>query len=82
MDGYLLLNKIMLVGPLLALAVMGVWYWFHRSRIYYRIFLLASFKIYLSIFLAFLIVPYLYLSIAAIFISVAIFAEQARYRVG
>jgi hypothetical protein len=77
--GYKQLNQWMFILPFAVLLVMGVWYWFNRIRINYRIFLLASFKIYLSVFLAFVIVPYVYLSLTAIFVSVAIVAEQARY---
>lgn len=77
--GYKTLTHLMFILPLATLLVMGIWYWCSRRRINYRIFLMASFKIYLSVFLALVIVPYVYLSVSAIFISVAIFAEQARY---
>ncbi len=43
---------------------------------------MASFKIYLSIFLAFIMAPYLYLYITDIFISIVILSEQSRYNIG
>ncbi|OSZ82856.1 hypothetical protein CAP35_06215 [Chitinophagaceae bacterium IBVUCB1] len=60
--------------------VMGIWYWFNRKKIDKRIFLMASFKIYLTIFLAFIQVPYIYLMVVANFVSIAIFSEQLRYK--
>ncbi len=60
--------------------VMGIWYLAVRRRIHPRIFLMASFKIYLSIFLAFIQVPYPYLMITAAVVSIAIFAELPRYK--
>lgn len=77
--GYSLLRTMMFIVPLAVTLLMGVWYWFNRKKIYYKIFLLASFKIYLSVFVAFLIVPYLYLSVSGLFVSIAILAEQGRY---
>jgi hypothetical protein len=62
--------------------IMGAWYWIKRRRIHPRIFLMASFKIYLSLFLAFIQVPYPYLMITAAAVSIAIFAELPRWRVG
>ncbi len=61
--------------------VMGTWYWFNRKKIYPRIFLMASFKIYFTLFLAFIQVPYIYLMIVANFVSIAIFSEQMRYKI-
>ncbi len=60
---------------------MGAGYFLLRRRPHPRIFLLASFKIYLSLFLAFIQVPYTYLMITAVSVSIAIFAELARWRV-
>ena len=62
--------------------VMGIWYWIVRRRIHPRIFLLASFKIYLSLFLAFIQVPYPYLMITTAAVSIAMFAELPRWRRG
>jgi hypothetical protein len=61
--------------------LMGVWYRISRRRIHPRVFLLASFKIYLSLFLAFIQVPYPYLMITAAAVSIAIFAELPRWKV-
>jgi hypothetical protein len=79
--GYFLLRKILYLVIIGTLIILGLWYWFNRRKIDNRIFLLASFKIYLSVFLAFMVVPYIYLIIPSIFISIAIFAEQSRYRI-
>lgn len=76
---YQWLCRSMFIVPLAGCAVMGAWYWKNRAMIDHRIFLMASFKIYLALFTSFLIVPYLYLSVTTIFVSVALFAEQARY---
>lgn len=61
--------------------ILGIWYWFNRHKINNRIFLMASFKIYFTIFLAFIQVPYVYLMIVANFVSIALFTEQMRYRI-
>lgn len=61
--------------------LMGVWFWFNRKKIDHRIFLMGSLKIYLAIFLAFIQLPYVYLMIVGNFVSIAIFAEQARYKI-
>ena len=61
--------------------ILGVWYWFNKDKIDYRIFLMGSFKIYLAVFLAFIQVPYIYLMVVSIFVSIAIFAEQLRYKI-
>lgn len=75
-----LIQKIHLFGCLALTGLMGAWYWFNRHKIHYKIFLLASFKIYLTFFLAFIQVPYIYLMIVGNFVSIAIFVECARYR--
>ena len=74
-----LLKKCLLVIPALSVMVMGVWYWYNRTKINNRIFLMASFKIYLTFFLSFILVPYSYLMITGVLVSIALFAEQARY---
>jgi hypothetical protein len=76
------LQKTQLAVSLGAVVLMGLWYIRVRNRIDRRIFLMASFKIYMSLFLALMQIPYTYLMITGIFISVALFAEQARYRPG
>lgn len=78
-QGFFLLKKMLMVIPLLSVVAMGIVYWFLRRKIDYRIFLMASFKIYLTVFLSLLTVPYTYLSAIAIFVSIAIFSEQAMY---
>ena len=74
------LQKTQLAVSLGAVVLMGLWYVRVRSRIDRRIFLMASFKIYMGLFLALMQIPYTYLMITGLFISVALFAEQARYR--
>jgi len=61
--------------------LMGVWYWYNRKKIDLRIFLIASFKIYLTFFLAFIQIPYVYLMTVGNFVSIAILAELMRYKV-
>jgi hypothetical protein len=61
--------------------LMGIWYWKYKTSIDHRIFLMASLKIYLSMFFAFMIVPYDYLMITGLFVSIALYAEQARYKI-
>jgi len=74
-------KKVHFVVSLVATLLMGTWYWYHRKKIDLRIFLIASFKIYLSIFLAFIQVPYVYLMTVGNFVSIAILAELMRYKV-
>ena len=79
--GLKLLQRTGMIFYLLTVLLLGFWYWKIRKKIHYNIFLLASFKIYLSVFLFFIQVPYIYLMVVANFISVAIFAELLRYRI-
>lgn len=79
--GYLLLKKIFFIANIGCLAIMGWWYGINRNKLHYRIFVLASFKLFLSIFLALIVVPYRYLMVTAIYVSIAIFAEQARFNI-
>jgi hypothetical protein len=76
-----ILHKVHLILCLSVTVIMGAWYWFNKNRIHYKIFLMGSFKIYISVFLAFIQIPYPYLMIVGNFVSVAIFCEQLRYRV-
>ena len=69
----------LLCVSILSVVVMGIWYRVYRSRIHPAIFLMASFKLFLIFFLAFIIVPYYYLMVTASLCSWAIFTEQARY---
>ena len=75
-----LLQRTQLVCSLLITALMGVWFWYKKEKIDHKIFLLSSFKIYLALFLFLIQVPYEYLMCVGNFVSVAIFCEQARYR--
>jgi len=79
--GLKLLQRLHLAFCLLTVLLLGLWYWKNRGKIPYAVFLLASFKIYLTVFLFFIQVPYIYLMAVANFISVAILAEQMRYRI-
>jgi hypothetical protein len=74
------LQKFHLIVCIGSTVVMGIWYWIVRQKIHPRIFLLASFKIYLTLFLAFIQVPYPYLMITTAAVSIAIFAELPRWR--
>jgi len=80
MAGYIILKKTLFISLLSVIFIMGIWYWFNRKKINKEIFLLASFKIYLSVFLAFIVVPYSYLMVTSTFVSIAVFAEQSRYK--
>lgn len=66
---------------LLTVFLLGVWYWRNRKRMQHSIFLMASFKIYLSVFLFFVQIPYPYLMIVGNFVSITIFALQWRYKI-
>jgi len=78
--GYELLKKTLFISLISSSFLMGLWYWFNKEKIHYRIFMLVTFKIYLSIFLALILIPYQYLMVTGNFVSIALFAEQARYR--
>ena len=75
-----LLQRTHLICSILSTVIMGFWFWFKKDKINSRIFTLASFKIYLSVFLFLIQVPYEYLMLVGNFVSVAIFCEQARYQ--
>ncbi len=79
--GYLVMKKVFFVAILSTVALLGTWYWSNRRKIVNRIFLMASFKIFTSVFISFLVLPYRYFAITYIFVAIAIFAEQARYKV-
>ena len=80
-EGYLYYKIMFMFMLSLSLALMGGWYWLNRKRIHTNVFLMASLKIYLSVFLTFILVPYTYLMVTANFISIALLAEQARYKI-
>ena len=75
-----LLQRTQLISSLLITTFMGVWFWYKKEKIDHKIFMLSSFKIYLALFLFLIQVPYGYLMCVGNFVSIAIFCEQARYR--
>lgn len=77
--GLEILQRTHLIACLLTVTGLGIWYWRNKRKIDYRIFLLASFKIYLTVFLFFIQVPYTYLMVVGNFVSIALWAEQLRY---
>ena len=76
-----LIQRTHLICSLSVTIIMGIWFWFKKDKIDHRIFILSSFKIYLAVFLFLIQVPYLYLMCVGNFVTIAIFCEQARYRV-
>lgn len=76
-----LLQRTQLVCSLLTTILMGIWFWYKKEKINHKIFLLSSFKIYFAVFLFLIQVPYGYLMCVGNFVSIAIFCEQARYRI-
>ncbi len=77
--GYLALRNTMFVATGGSSVLLAIWYGSNRKKMDHRIFLMASFKIYMTLFLTFIVVPYVYLMIVGNFVTIAIFAEQARY---
>lgn len=67
------LQRTHLIVCLGAVALMGAYYLWRKPKVHR--FLLASFKIYLTLFLAFIQVPYTYLMVVGLFVSTAIFSE-------
>ncbi len=78
-DQIIILQRLQFAAVTVTITVLGIWYWFIRNKINFRIFLMASFKIYLAVFLFFIKIPYMYLMCVGGFVSVAIFCEQLRY---
>ena len=76
-----LLQRVELFSSLLLITLMGIWFWFNKHKINTRMFLISSFKIYLAVFLFLIQVPYEYLMCVGNFVSIAVFCEQARYRI-
>jgi hypothetical protein len=76
-----LIQKIHLIACISISLIMGLWYYFNKDKINYKIFLLGSFKIYLSVFLFLIQVPYVYLMITGSFVSIAILIEQGVYTI-
>ncbi len=63
-----------------SIALMSLAYTRLKKKLHPRIFLMVSFKIYLSLFLAFIQVPYAYLMITAVAVSIATFAELSSWQ--
>lgn len=78
--GHTLITNVLYISLILFLLLAATWFWFNKNKIYYRIFLLVTLKIYLTILYGFIHTPYLYIIITGNFVSIAIFAEQARYK--
>ena len=76
-----ILQHMHLIFSLSVTILSGIWYWFKRNKINYKIFLAGSFKIYLAVFLFLIQVPYEYLMCVGNFVSIAIFCEQLRYKI-
>jgi hypothetical protein len=74
------LQKTHLLACLGSSVLMMIWYFLNRQKIDRRIFLMGSFKIYLAVFLSLIQVPYSYLMITGVFVSIAILAEAMRLR--
>lgn len=66
-------------GSVLSTVAMIIIYFRIRKNIHYKIFLMGSFKIYLAIFMFFIQVPYTYLMLVDLFVTIAIFAEVGKY---
>lgn len=79
--GHQLITNILYIMLILFLTLSGIWFWFNKNKIHYKIFLLVSLKIYLTILYSFIHTPYLYIIVTGNFVSIAIFAEQARYKI-
>lgn len=77
--GFHLLKKLLLIIPFFSTMAMGLWFYPRRDTINIKLFLIGSFKVYLAIFLNFMIVPYIYLFVTSAFLSVAIFGELDRF---
>lgn len=76
-----LLQRIHLLASLFTSFLLIVIYLKNRAKIHYKLFLLASFKIYIAVFLFFIQVPYLYLMLVDFFVGIALYTIQARYLV-
>jgi hypothetical protein len=63
-----------LIGSILVAILMGLLYFRFKNKIPDRLYLLLSLKIYLTYFYAFIQVPYVYLQLVPLFISVLIIA--------
>ncbi len=80
MSGFHLARKAFFIANACCILLLATWYWRIRKNLDQRIFLLYSFKIYLTVFFSFIMVPYVYLLATSVFVSITIWSEQSRYR--
>lgn len=73
-----ILQRLHLFASVGICVIIGVWYFLKRKQADYKIFLMCSFKIYFSVFLFLIQVPYEYLMSVGNFVSVAMFCELLR----
>ncbi|HTO15110.1 MAG TPA: hypothetical protein VLZ83_05040 [Edaphocola sp.] len=76
-----LLQKIHLIASLSLVGLLNIFYLKIKRSIDYRIFLMASFKIYIALFLFLIQVPYQYLMLTDVYISIMLIWELSRYRI-
>lgn len=69
-----ILQRTHLVISLLTVAVLGFIYFKYKKQVNYKIYLLASLKIYLVIFYTFIQIPYNYLFVTVVVVSLPILA--------
>jgi hypothetical protein len=67
-----ILQKTHFILSVLTVAGLGLFYYKYRSKLQYQVYLLASFKIYLAIFLNFIQIPYNYLFLTLLICSLPI----------
>lgn len=67
-------QKIHLLLSCLVSLLLGIFYYVYREKLNYRVFLLGSLKVYLAVFYNFIQVPYNYLFLSMIFVSLPILA--------
>lgn len=73
------LQRTHFIASLLVVAGMGAWYFWKRHRIQdFRLLLLGTFKVYLTVFFELIQVPYAYLLVVGCFVSLAIVGERSR----
>jgi hypothetical protein len=63
------------------LTIACIYYLHIKDKIDRNVFLMVSFKIFLTLFLAFIVIPYKYLMITQFFVSIGIYDAQRRYSI-
>lgn len=76
------LQQVHFILCLASVFVMAIFHMLFSKKLPLKPFLLASFKIYLSFFLAFIQVPYIYLMITGSFVSIAIYGVMQNLSIG